>query len=90
MGFGLIVIGDEILSGRREDKHMRRAIELMGARGIALDWAEYIGDDRVRITATLRRTLATSDVVFCTGAYGRRAWRQRLAYRWRCIRRRAN
>ena len=70
MGFGLIVIGDEILSGRREDKHMRRAIELLGARGIALDWAEYIGDDRVRITSTLRRTLAGSDIVFCTGGIG--------------------
>jgi len=70
MGFGLIVIGDEILSGRREDKHMRRAIELLGARGLALDWAEYVGDDRARITATLRRTLAGPDVVFCTGGIG--------------------
>ncbi|GMG90389.1 molybdopterin-binding protein [Cupriavidus metallidurans] len=70
MGFGLIVIGDEILSGRREDKHMRRAIELLGARGLALDWAEYIGDDRERITATLRRTLAGADIVFCTGGIG--------------------
>ncbi len=70
MGFGLIVIGDEILSGRREDKHMRRAIELLSARGLALDWAEYVGDDRARITATLRRTLAGPDVVFCTGGIG--------------------
>ncbi|WP_454731749.1 MULTISPECIES: competence/damage-inducible protein A [Cupriavidus] len=70
MGFGLIVIGDEILSGRREDKHMRRAIELLAARGLALDWAEYVGDERARITATLRRTLAGSDVVFCTGGIG--------------------
>ncbi|MGO4306399.1 competence/damage-inducible protein A [Cupriavidus sp. RAF12] len=70
MGFGLIVIGDEILSGRREDKHMRRAIELLGARGLALDWAEYIGDERDRITAALRRTLAGPDIVFCTGGIG--------------------
>lgn len=70
MGFGLIVIGDEILSGRREDKHMRRCIELLTERGLSLDWAEYIGDDRDRITATLRRTLAGPDVVFCTGGIG--------------------
>lgn len=70
MGFGLIVIGDEILSGRREDKHMRRAIELLAARGLALDWAEYVGDERARITATLRRTFASDDVVFCTGGIG--------------------
>jgi len=70
MGFGLIVIGDEILSGRREDKHMRRAVELLGARGLALDWAQYLGDDRAAITATLRRTLSGPDVVFCTGGIG--------------------
>ncbi|MGO4764861.1 competence/damage-inducible protein A [Cupriavidus sp. 2KB_3] len=70
MGFGLIVIGDEILSGRREDKHMRRTIGLLGARGLSLDWAEYVGDERERITATLRRTLAGPDVVFCTGGIG--------------------
>lgn len=70
MGFGLIVIGDEILSGRREDKHMRRAIEFLGARGLALDWAEYVGDERERITATLRRTFAGPDIVFCTGGIG--------------------
>ena len=70
MGFGLIVIGDEILSGRREDKHMRRAIELLGERGLALDWAEYVGDERGRITATLRRTFAGPDIVFCTVGIG--------------------
>jgi len=70
MGFGLIVIGDEILSGRREDKHMRHLVELLAERGLALEWAEYIGDDRDRITATLRRTLAGPDAVFCTGGIG--------------------
>ena len=55
MGFGLIIIGDEILSGRREDKHLRRTIELLGARGLVLDWAQYVGDDRERITAESER-----------------------------------
>jgi molybdopterin-biosynthesis enzyme MoeA-like protein len=32
--FGLIVIGDEILSGKRADKHMSKVIELLGARGL--------------------------------------------------------
>ncbi|MGI4813856.1 MAG: competence/damage-inducible protein A [Janthinobacterium lividum] len=70
MGFGLIIIGDEILSGRRLDKHLTKVIELLGARGLALDWAEYVGDDRQRITATLARTFASSDVVFSTGGIG--------------------
>ena len=36
MNFGLIIIGDEILSGRRQDKHMAKVIELLAARGHAL------------------------------------------------------
>lgn len=70
MGFGLIIIGDEILSGRREDKHLRKVIELLAVRGLALDWCEYVGDTRPRITATLERTLASGDVVFSTGGIG--------------------
>ena len=68
--FGLIVIGDEILSGKRIDKHMPKVIELLGARGLALGWAEYVGDDPVRITAALTRAFACGDVVFSTGGIG--------------------
>ncbi len=32
---GLIIIGDEILSGRRQDKHLPRAIELLNEWGMA-------------------------------------------------------
>jgi molybdopterin-biosynthesis enzyme MoeA-like protein len=70
MAFGIIIIGDEILSGRRSDKHLAKIIELLGERGLTLSWAEYIGDDPQRITATLRRTLATDDIVFCCGGIG--------------------
>ena len=70
MAFGIIIIGDEILSGRRSDKHLAKMIELLGERGLSLEWAEYIGDDPQRITATLRRTLASDDIVFCCGGIG--------------------
>ncbi|WP_323073733.1 competence/damage-inducible protein A [Mycetohabitans endofungorum] len=70
MGFGIIIIGDEILSGRRVDKHLPKAIELLRARGLALAWAEYIGDERRRITATLKRTFDSDDIVFVTGGIG--------------------
>ena len=43
--FHLIIVGDEILSGKRQDKHMARLIEILKARGMHLDWAQYIGDD---------------------------------------------
>lgn len=70
MAFGAIIIGDEILSGKRQDKHLARTIEALGARGLELGWAEYIGDDPARITATLRRTFASTDVVFSFGGIG--------------------
>lgn len=70
MNFGLIIIGDEILSGRRQDKHMARVIELLGARGQALAWARCIGDDRAQITAALREAFASGDVVFSCGGIG--------------------
>src|SRR5690349_13015736 len=70
MAFGLIIIGDEILSGKRADKHFSKVVELLAARGLSLAWAEYVGDDRARITATLRRTFASDDVVFSCGGIG--------------------
>ncbi len=38
---GLVIVGDEILSGKRADKHMPKLIELLAARGLQLIWAEY-------------------------------------------------
>ena len=70
MAFGIIIIGDEILSGRRSDKHLAKIIELLGERGLSLGWAEYVGDNPERITATLRRTLASGDIVFSCGGIG--------------------
>jgi molybdopterin-biosynthesis enzyme MoeA-like protein len=70
MAFGLIIIGDEILSGKRSDKHLPKVIELLAERGLQLAWAEVVGDDPARITAVLRRTLAGPDVVFSCGGIG--------------------
>ena len=72
--FGLIIIGDEILSGKRADKHLPKVIELLGARGLSLAYADYVGDDPARITATLARAFAAArasgDVVFSCGGIG--------------------
>jgi molybdopterin-biosynthesis enzyme MoeA-like protein len=70
MAFGLIIIGDEILSGKRSDKHLPRVIELLGERGLRLGWAEIVGDDPARITALLQRTFAGTDTVFSCGGIG--------------------
>ncbi|MCL2525403.1 MAG: molybdopterin-binding protein [Betaproteobacteria bacterium] len=68
--FGAVIIGDEIISGKRQDKHFGKIAELLAARGLRLAWAEYLGDDRARLTATFRRTLAAGDVVFSCGGIG--------------------
>lgn len=68
--FGLIIVGDEILSGKRADKHMSRIIELLASRGLSLSWAEYVGDEPPRITEALRRAFAGPDIVFSTGGIG--------------------
>ena len=68
--FGLIVIGDEILSGRRQDKHMSKLIELLNERGLSLAWAKYVADDPEQITATFKDSFASGDVVFSTGGIG--------------------
>lgn len=68
--FGLIIIGDEILSGKRSDKHLPKVIELLKARGLQLDYADYVGDSPERITATLKRAFESGDIVFSTGGIG--------------------
>lgn len=67
---GLIIVGDEILSGKRADKHLPKLIELLTARGLQLGWAEYVGDKPERITETLKRAFASGDIVFSCGGIG--------------------
>ena len=68
--FGLIIVGDEIMSGKRADKHLPKVIELLNERGLQLNYAEYVGDSPERITATLKRAFESGDVVFSTGGIG--------------------
>lgn len=68
--FGLIIVGDEILSGKRQDKHLSQVITLLGERGLSLSWARYLGDDRAAQAECLRQTLASGDVVFSCGGIG--------------------
>ena len=70
MQFGAIIIGDEIMSGKRQDKHMAQLIAILRSRGLTLAWCQYLGDDPELITATLRRTLAGTDIVFSFGGIG--------------------
>ncbi|MGH6628065.1 MAG: competence/damage-inducible protein A, partial [Burkholderiaceae bacterium] len=68
--FGLVIVGDEILSGKRADKHLPKLIKLLAARGLQLAYADYVGDSPERITATLMRAFVSGDVVFSCGGIG--------------------
>lgn len=70
MNIGLIIVGDEVLSGRRKDAHLPKVIELLSARGLLLSWVKIIGDDKVLLDETYQRSLASSDLVFSTGGIG--------------------
>jgi molybdopterin-biosynthesis enzyme MoeA-like protein len=69
-GFGLIIIGDEILSGHREDKHLSHAIELLAEWGHQPKWVRMLGDDRNLLRETFVQTLASEDLVFSFGGIG--------------------
>lgn len=70
LALGAIIIGDEIIRGKRQDKHFAHVVATLAARGLHLSWSMYLADDRLQLADTLRRTLATADVVFCFGGIG--------------------
>ena len=67
---GALVIGDEILVGKRSDKHFPFLVEALTRRGLRLAYCEYHGDDPARLTATLRRSFSAGEIVFSFGGIG--------------------
>jgi molybdopterin-biosynthesis enzyme MoeA-like protein len=70
MAFALIVIGDEILSGKRQDQHFAKLRELLMARGLELARVQYLADDRARLTRVLAESFDGEDIVFSCGGIG--------------------
>lgn len=67
---GLLVIGDEILSGKRVDRHLPKVIALLAERGLTLAWARFIGDDLVAIAEAMRAGRAAGEIVLSCGGIG--------------------
>ncbi|MCG5515332.1 molybdopterin-binding protein [Ectothiorhodospira sp. 9100] len=65
-----LIIGDELLSGKRRDKHMEFLIQALSQRGLELSSARFVGDDADLLTEHLRQTLASGAVVFSFGGIG--------------------
>ena len=70
VNFGIVIIGSEILSGKRRDAHLAHAIAALGGHGLELAWCRIVGDEPERITETLRETMAGKDAAFCFGGIG--------------------
>ena len=70
MGIGLIVIGTELLTGKRRDSHFAHTVEALADRGLALSWCRYIGDYPQIIIRELRFVMESDDIVFCCGGIG--------------------
>lgn len=71
MAIGLIIIGDEIMSGKRSDQHFPNVVQILKERGLQLDWARYLGDDPDRIVSVLKES-------FCHSRYRFLLWGHRF------------
>lgn len=70
MKVGLILIGDELLNGSRQDRHLAHAIEVLKQRGMSLAWVRIVSDEEARLRQTFQETLASPDIVFSFGGIG--------------------
>jgi len=68
--FGLIVIGDEILAGRRRDRHFQGIGELLRLRGYQLHWLRILPDEPDFLVEEFRRSMAEGIPVFSCGGIG--------------------
>jgi molybdenum cofactor synthesis domain-containing protein len=66
----LLVIGDEILSGRTKDKNIGFIAEYLTAIGIDLKEVRVVSDDEAEIVAALNALRARYTYVFTTGGIG--------------------
>lgn len=70
MRIGLVVIGSELLLGKREDKHVPHLIGVLATHGLRLSWVRLVGDDAALLEQTFRETFASGDLVFSFGGIG--------------------
>ncbi|MCB2058897.1 MAG: competence/damage-inducible protein A [Novosphingobium sp.] len=66
----LIVIGDEILSGRTHDANIAQVASWLGVQGIRLSEVRVVADDTVAIVEAVNTLRARNDYLFTTGGIG--------------------
>lgn len=70
MHIGAVIIGDEILSGKRQDKHFNQLQLMLAQRGLELSWTLIVGDDPQQLERALRYSMSSEDLVFSFGGIG--------------------
>lgn len=70
MHIGAVIIGDEILSGKRQDKHFQQLQIMLAKRGLELSWTIIVGDDPEQLERALRYSMSSEDLVFSFGGIG--------------------
>ena len=70
MNIGLLIVGDEILSGKRADKHLPKVIELLAARGLAWPGRATSATTPSASPPTSKDAFASGDLVFSCGGIG--------------------
>jgi molybdopterin-biosynthesis enzyme MoeA-like protein len=68
--FTLLIIGDEILSGRRQDQHFAAILQRLQQRGHTLNAVLYLADNSQTLVETFQRTLAQGLHVISCGGIG--------------------
>ena len=68
--FNLIIIGDEILHGSRQDKHFAFFKSLLESRGLKLNQVQYLPDEPDLLIKQLRRSFSDDLPTFVTGGIG--------------------
>ncbi len=66
----IIVIGDEILSGRTQDRNIAQIAAWLNVQGIRLKEARVVGDTEQAIADAVNPMRAAHDYVFTTGGIG--------------------
>ena len=66
----LLVIGDEILSGRTQDKNIAQVAAWLGVQGIRLGEVRVVADDTAAIVEAVNALRARNDYLFTTGGIG--------------------
>ena len=67
---GLMIVGDEILSGKRHDRHFSAIIDKLRQRGMELAWAHIAGDDEDAIARVFADARQRGEVVLSCGGIG--------------------